>query len=87
MLSKKPLGGNHCASCEAYLGDLHEDNTFIPWNQYPTRDNHDRDHKVNYSFITIQLGKGFSKMVQMINLDQAGFSNNMPGSTGNLNIR
>jgi len=45
-LAKKPMGGNSCASCEAYIGDLQEDNTFIPWNQYPAREFHDRDHKV-----------------------------------------
>jgi hypothetical protein len=39
LLAKKPIGGFSCASCEAYIGDLHENNEIIPWNNYPARDN------------------------------------------------
>jgi hypothetical protein len=39
LLAKKPIGGFSCASCEAYIGDLHENQEFIAWNKYPARDN------------------------------------------------
>lgn len=33
LIAKKPLNGYTCASCEQYLGDLHENNQYIPWNK------------------------------------------------------
>lgn len=38
LLAKKPVNGYSCASCEAYIGDLHETNQPIYWNRYPNRD-------------------------------------------------
>jgi len=33
LLAKKPVGGFACASCENYIGDLHDSNTYVPWNK------------------------------------------------------
>ncbi len=67
LLAKKPLGGNSCASCEAYIGDLHDNAQYVPWNKYPLRDPNDKLYRI---------GNGFSKMLQMINVD------NPMGNTG-----
>lgn len=50
LLAKKPFGGNSCASCEAYIGDLHENNQPIHWNKYPMRDPSDKLYRVNKLF-------------------------------------
>jgi hypothetical protein len=39
LLAKKPINGYNCASCEAYIGDLHDNNQYVPWNKYPNREN------------------------------------------------
>ena len=57
LIAKKPLGGYSCASCEAYLGDLHKKQEFLPWNRYP-------ENNKNY-----KIGNGFSRMLKMINAD------------------
>ena len=62
LLAKRPLNSNLCASCEAYIGDLKDNSNFPPWNtRYPHKDPTDK-----YS----RLGNGFSKMLQMINVDE-----------------
>lgn len=71
LLAKKPLEGFSCASCEAYIGDLKENNEHIPWNKYPMRDPSDKLYR---------MGNGFSKMLQYINIE--GYMN----STGNNNM-
>ena len=60
LIAKKPLNGNLCASCEAYIGDLKDNTNYIPWNKYPNRD-------VEKLY---RLGNGFSKMLQMIQIDE-----------------
>ena len=67
LLAKKPLNGNLCASCESYIGDLKENNTYVPWNKYPMRDPNDKLYR---------LGNGFSKMLQMIQVDENEKLNN-----------
>jgi hypothetical protein len=47
LLAKKPIGGFSCASCEAYIGDLQENNEYIAWNKYPARDN-DKLYRVSF---------------------------------------
>ena len=61
LIAKKPLNINLCASCESYLGDLKDNNSYIPWNKYPLRDPNDKLYR---------LGNGYSKMLQMINLEE-----------------
>ena len=34
ILASKPVGGYKCASCEAYIGDLKDSYTYLPWNKY-----------------------------------------------------
>lgn len=53
LLAKKPFGGNSCASCEAYIGDLNDNREYVPWNKL--KDNVERMYR---------LGTGFSKMLQ-----------------------
>jgi len=47
LLTKKPLGGHSCASCETYIGDLHENSQPIHWNKYPMRDPNDKLYRVS----------------------------------------
>ena len=61
LLAKKPLNANICASCEAYIGDLKDNSNYQPWNKYPLRDPNDKVYR---------LGNGFSKMLQMIQVDE-----------------
>ena len=58
LLAKKQVG-YCCASCETYLGDLKESGGYIPWNKYPNR-----EKEKNY-----RVGNGFSRMLNMLNLD------------------
>ena len=37
LIAKKPMNGFTCASCEQYLGDLQENNQFVPWNKIPNQ--------------------------------------------------
>jgi len=62
LLAKKPLEGFSCASCESYIGDLKENNVYIPWNKYPMRDPNDKLYR---------MGNGFSKMLQLINIENS----------------
>ena len=62
LLAKRPLNSNLCASCEAYIGDLKDNNNYPPWNtRYPHKDSNDKYYR---------LGNGFSKMLQMLNIDE-----------------
>ncbi len=66
LLAKKPLSGFSCASCEAYIGELHDNTQYVPWNKYPLRDPNEKLYRI---------GNGFSKMLQMLNVD-GGTNNN-----------
>ena len=68
LLAKKPLNANLCASCESYIGDLKDNNMYVPWNKYPMRDPNDKLYK---------YGSGFSKMLQMIQVDENEKKTNM----------
>ena len=64
LLSKKPISSNLCASCESYIGDLKDinsNNIYIPWNKYPVKDANDKLYR---------MGNGYSKMLQMIQVDE-----------------
>ena len=71
LLAKKPLNSNLCASCDSYIGDLKENSNFVPWNKYPNRE----------SEKLYRLGNGFSKMLQLVQLDE----NDKKGGTLNTN--
>ena len=61
LIAKKPINNNICASCESYIGDLKDNNPYVPWNKYPLRDQGDKVYR---------LGNGFSKMLQMIQIEE-----------------
>ena len=61
LIAKKPINNNICASCESYIGDLKDNNPYLPWNKYPLRDQGDKVYR---------LGNGFSKMLQMIQIEE-----------------
>ena len=61
LLAKKPINSNICASCESYIGDLKDNSPFVPWNKYPLRDQGDKVYR---------LGNGFSKLLQMIPVEE-----------------
>ena len=60
LLAKKPIGGFTCASCEAYIGELKDKGEFMAWNKYPMREPSDKAYRI---------GNGFSRMLNMLNLD------------------
>jgi hypothetical protein len=60
LIAKKPIN-TVCASCESYIGELKDTGTYIPWNKYPSKDPNDKLYR---------LGDGYSKMLQMIQIDE-----------------
>ena len=60
LIAKKPLNSNLCASCDAFIGDLKENSNFVPWNKYPNREGEK----------LYRLGNGFSKMLQLVQVDE-----------------
>lgn len=46
LLAKKPIGGFSCASCEAYIGNLKDNQEYLAWNQYPMREAGDKFYRV-----------------------------------------
>lgn len=77
LIAKKPLNLNLCASCESYLGDLKDNNPYVPWNKYPLRDSNDKLYR---------LGNGYSKMLQMLNIEENEKKNNISGGLG-MNLK
>ena len=73
LIAKKPINSNICASCESYIGDLKDNSPYVPWNKYPLRDQGDKIYR---------LGNGFSKMLQMIQVDE---NNKKPVNNNNPN--
>ena len=57
ILASKPVGGYKCASCEAYLGELKDSYTFLPWNKY---------HGIERPY---RLGSRISRILQGLNLE------------------
>ena len=61
LIAKKPIGGHLCASCETYIGELSNSSTsYVPWNKIPNKETGDKLYR---------LGTGFSKMLQMVNVE------------------
>ena len=74
LIAKKPINSNICASCESYIGDLKDNSPYVPWNKYPLRDQGDKIYR---------LGNGFSKMLQMIQVDE---NDKKPVNNNNNNV-
>ena len=58
ILASKPVGGYKCASCEAYIGELKDSYTYIPWNKY---------HGAERPY---RLGSSFSRILQGLNIEK-----------------
>ena len=58
LLAKKPLNNYLCASCESYIGELKNKNSYLPWNKIPAHD-----------IKKYRMGNGFSRMLQLVNMD------------------
>ena len=58
ILASRPVGGFKCASCETYIGDIKENNVYLPWNKY-----HGQDRPY-------RLGSSFSRILQGLNIEQ-----------------
>jgi len=58
ILASRPVGGFKCASCETYIGDIKENNIYLPWNKY-----HGQDRPY-------RLGSSFSRILQGLNIEQ-----------------
>ena len=73
LLSKRPM--NVCASCEAYIGELKENSSFVPWNKYPIKEiaNDNNNNSANKLY---RVGSGFSKMLQIMNVETKKKNNN-----------
>ena len=76
LLAKRSLNSNLCASCEAYIGDLKDNNEYQPWNKYPMRETNDKLYK---------LGSGFSKMLQIFPVDENDKKNTGTVTQQNIN--
>ena len=58
MFTRKPLGGNSCASCEKNITNLQGKMAeYFPWQKFPFRDPNERIARV---------GQGFSRMLSML---------------------
>ena len=80
LIAKKPITGFTCAACEQYIGELKDNkNKYIPWNQFPMRDYGDKLYR---------LGNGFSRMLNMLNIENGNCSlnqNNISGISSSSN--
>jgi hypothetical protein len=45
LIAKKPVNGYTCASCESYIGDLHDKNEHVNWNKIHGKE-HDKSYRV-----------------------------------------
>ena len=81
ILAKRPLGSYHCASCDAYIGDLKDNNEF----------NHNKIQEYEHFNQTNRVGNGFSRILNLVNIqkenkkeksDEDGVLNN--NSNGNV---
>ena len=78
ILAKKPLKCFNCASCEALIKNVKNENPsdeYISWNKYPQK-----NEKNNNRF-----GRGFSHMLQMMTYDLINNLENNTNSSNNNN--
>ena len=78
ILAKKPLKCFNCASCEALIKNVKNENPsdeYISWNKYPQK-----NEKNNNRF-----GRGFSHMLQMMTYDLINNLDNNTNSSNNNN--
>ena len=67
LISKKPMSGYSCASCDTYLGELKNDqNKFVNWKKMPIKEKEIKEEQF------FKVGNGYSRLLQMINFDNNG---------------
>ena len=68
LITKKPMGGFICGSCEKYIGDLksYTDRT-VHWKKMPVRiKENDTGNEI------LKIGNGYSRLLNMIDFDKDG---------------
>ncbi len=60
LLAKRPIGAYHCASCDAYIGDLKDNNEF----------NHNKIQEYEHFNQTNRVGNGFSRILNLVNIQK-----------------
>jgi hypothetical protein len=58
LLAKRPFGPYHCASCDAYIGELKDNNEF----------NHNKIQEYEHFNQTNRVGNGFSRILNLVNI-------------------
>ncbi len=67
LITKKPINGFSCASCETFIGDLKTDkNKHIYWNKLPRKEREGLGETFG------RIGNGYSRLLQMVNFDSNG---------------
>ena len=68
LITKRPLGGYTCGSCESYLGDLNSyTDRQVHWKKLPVK-----IKEINKGNETFKIGNGHSRLLNMINFDKNG---------------
>lgn len=72
LIAKKPINGFSCAACESFIGELKEEqnNKYIAWNKMPIREREKEQEKEKEKIYN--LGKGYSKILKMVGVDNNG---------------
>ena len=72
LIAKKPINGFSCAACESFIGELKEEqnNKYIAWNKMPIREREKEQEKEKEKIY--RLGKGYSKVLKMVGVDNNG---------------
>ena len=87
LITKKPMSGYSCASCDTYIGELKNDqNKFVNWKKMPLKEKEIKDEQF------FKVGNGYSRLLQMINFDSNGkmtlnpFANNNHNDNSNSSV-
>ena len=88
LITKKPMSGYSCASCDTYLGELKNDqNKFVNWKKMPLKEKEIKEEQF------YKVGNGYSRLLQMINFDKDGkmtlnpFANNNNDSNSSVTYK
>ena len=90
LITKKPMSGYSCASCDTYLGELKNDqNKFVNWKKMPLKEKEIKEEQF------FKVGNGYSRLLNMINFDKDGKmtlnpfvnNNNNDGSTSTISYK
>ena len=80
LISKKPMSGYSCASCDRYIGELKSDqNKFVNWKKIKEKEIKEAQF--------LKVGNGYSRLLQLINFDSNGKMTLNPFANNNNNDR